>query len=244
MLRSVRGYDRNTEVLYAARGNESHTSRQARQVDYPTVPPTSYATPMPHSQAIPMLQPQQAAHMFQPQSYVNNIPILPQNPYMVPYVPGSGCDYHKNTTHVSADCYTLKRKREDEEDVANGVECFHCHQIGHRRFNCPSRRAQRRSGIPETASRRSPSSSQGSSIIRNNGQQASPPQQYFNGQPVPPFDYAKYNEWLASQQIPQVNFTETSKSSTATNNAPKRPKLASRSPSDSGTSSASDLSKH
>ncbi|KAI5796474.1 hypothetical protein EDC01DRAFT_629278 [Geopyxis carbonaria] len=238
MLRSVRGYDRNTAVLYSAEGNESYNHHPVRQYE-----------PQPRQQPMPTLS--YNAPPPQAPSYIDHLMAnLPPSPYASTYVMGSGCDYHRNTTHPTSNCYTLKRlKREDEEDRIAGTECFHCHQIGHRRFNCPLRRAQRRVGAPESShsSRRSSSSSQTSSVPSNNTQPPPSPQQYFNGQLVPPFDYAKYNEWLATQtrQVAQANYTEAAPAPAKANPA-KRQKLGSRSTSgdSSSASSASDLSNH
>ncbi|KAI5801290.1 hypothetical protein EDC01DRAFT_628231 [Geopyxis carbonaria] len=60
------------------------------------------------------------------------------------YVKGTGCDYHKNTTHLTSNCYTLKRKREEEQqDQDAQKECYHCGKPGHRQYNCPVKRAER-----------------------------------------------------------------------------------------------------
>ncbi|KAI5776288.1 hypothetical protein EDC01DRAFT_636923 [Geopyxis carbonaria] len=163
------------------------------------------------------------------------------------YVQGSGCDYHRTVYHPTSECYTLKRKRQDEEDMANSVECFHCHTIGHRAFNCPKRRAERRIASPKSSrstSRNSQSrrtSNSGSSSNTNHGSnEPSPATMKFDPKDIPGFDYAALQRFFASEHARQVNSTDASgQTVTGTTTAPPKP----TSPSDSTGSSASDLSQ-
>ncbi|KAI5806041.1 hypothetical protein EDC01DRAFT_777927 [Geopyxis carbonaria] len=112
--------EKGAELLYTAK-NDTSSKQPASTRAAPT--PHTAATSGPSSSTVP------------PSGQTSG----------VYYVKGSGCDYHKSTTHTTAECWKLKRKRAEEElDQDADRECFHCHKIGHRQYNCPKKRAERR----------------------------------------------------------------------------------------------------
>ncbi|KAI5776554.1 hypothetical protein EDC01DRAFT_636655 [Geopyxis carbonaria] len=125
------------------------------------------------------------------------------------YILGSGCDLHRNTSHTTANCYSLlKRKRETQDDSDANRQCYNCREFGHRQYNCPQKRVQRRS------SQRPRQAPQNSVTMASFGQAASgqshPAQMLpFNGVIPQGFDLVTVLNLLASQAARQANVTES-----------------------------------